>query len=227
MKALLFDMDGVLVDVSCSYRKAVQKAVECFSQRPITPSEIQGYKNRGGLNNDWDLTCAILQERGISQDRSAVIDVFQKLYLGRDFDGLISQERWLLSPDTLSELRAAFSLGIVTGRPRNEAEYVLKRFRTEPFFSSLICLEDVPKGKGKPDPYGIQLALDGWKLDQGYYLGDTVDDMRAARSAGLVPVGVIAPGIEKKDRPRQRKILRAAGARMVLHDINDLKEVLI
>jgi phosphoglycolate phosphatase-like HAD superfamily hydrolase len=153
--------------------------------------------------------------------------VFQQIYLGRNFDGLITQERWMLSLSILPGLRAAYSLGIVTGRPRKEAGYVLKRFRRDRFFSVLISLEDVPAGKAKPDPFGIELAMGRLEADQGFYVGDTVDDMHAARSAGLIPVGVIAPGIEGDDRDRQREILRSAGAQVVLDDINDLGEVLI
>ncbi len=227
MKALLFDMDGVLVDVTHSYRQAIQQTVEFFTQQKVTPSEIQLYKNRGGLNNDWDLTHVILQERGFRLDKTAVIDVFQQAYLGSDFDGLITEERWMLSPDIQHKLRAAFSLGIVTGRPRREAAYVLRRFGKQRVFPVLICMEDVPPGKGKPDPSGIGLAMARLEAAQGFYAGDTVDDMHAARSAGLIPVGVIAPGIAEDDRARQGEILRSAGAQVVVDDVNDLGEVLI
>lgn len=64
MKAVLFDMDGVLVDVSLSYRLTIKKVVERLGSYEISFSQIQEYKNKGGFNNDWDLTRAILWDRG-------------------------------------------------------------------------------------------------------------------------------------------------------------------
>ncbi|MFA0754408.1 MAG: hypothetical protein IMHGJWDQ_002194 [Candidatus Fervidibacter sp.] len=65
--ALIFDIDGVLVDASESYRLAVCEAVWFFLERqlgwvldapPLTPEEVDMFKRVGGFNNDWDLTQA-------------------------------------------------------------------------------------------------------------------------------------------------------------------------
>ncbi len=68
---LVFDMDGVLIDVSRSYRDTVRRAVRlCLQgarnwQRLPDPlfslEELARVKQGGGLNNDWDLTYAILR----------------------------------------------------------------------------------------------------------------------------------------------------------------------
>lgn len=68
---LVFDMDGVLVDVSRSYRDVVRRAARLCLQgtrnwhRLPDPlfglEELARVKQRGGLNNDWDLTYAVLQ----------------------------------------------------------------------------------------------------------------------------------------------------------------------
>lgn len=70
-KALVvFDMDGVLVDVSGSYRDTVRRTARLFFKgargweslpEPLFPlSDLARVKQRGGLNNDWDLTAAVL-----------------------------------------------------------------------------------------------------------------------------------------------------------------------
>ena len=79
-KAVLFDMDGVLVDVSNSYRLAVKKTAAHFLNREISLDTIQQYKNRGGLNNDWDLTESILHDHGLKVDKEKIIRVFQQFY---------------------------------------------------------------------------------------------------------------------------------------------------
>ncbi len=67
VEALIFDIDGVLVDASESYRLAVCEAVRFFLQNelgwlvdalPLTPEEVDMFKRAGGFNNDWDLTQA-------------------------------------------------------------------------------------------------------------------------------------------------------------------------
>lgn len=67
VEAMIFDIDGVLVDASESYRLAVCEAVRFFVQNelnwivdapPLTPEEVDAFKKAGGFNNDWDLTQA-------------------------------------------------------------------------------------------------------------------------------------------------------------------------
>jgi len=218
MKAVLFDMDGVLVDVSESYRRAIKQTVETFLAVDISFETIRQYKNRGGLNNDWDLTECILLDHGLIIPKETVIEVFQAFYLGNDFDGLIQMERWLAAHDVLSSIGRHFKTGIVTGRPREEAIYTLKRFGTGHLFQVVITMDDVPPGKGKPDPLGIRLALRELEVSEGWYIGDSIDDMAAAVKAGLIPVGIT-------NIPAQARQLRDYGASIVLPSINRLKEI--
>ena len=127
MKALIFDMDGVLVDVSNSYRLAIKETVKFFTGTEIQDSEIQELKNKGGFNNDWNLTAALIKAKVKKARKEEVVMKFQKLYLGKNYDGFINNEDWILKKDVLEELKSKFKLGIVTGRPREEAEYALRK----------------------------------------------------------------------------------------------------
>ena len=62
--AILFDIDGVLIDVSCSYRKTIQETVRFFTGKTVSSEQIQNLKEQGGCNNDWDLTEAIISKIG-------------------------------------------------------------------------------------------------------------------------------------------------------------------
>lgn len=221
--ALLFDMDGVLVDVSCSYRKAVQETVAVFTGKLIAEETILEYKSRGGFNNDWDLTERILLDHQQKVDKKTIIRIFQDLYLGTSYSGLIRNENWLMEKKLLRKISRDYPLGIVTGRPREDAEYVLKRFEMELFFPVVITMDHVPEDRQKPHPLGIQLALRELKCTQGFYFGDNVDDMVAAEAAGMKAIGVIPPGV---DADLHEKILLQQGAADVLNSINDLMVVL-
>lgn len=216
-------MDGVLVDVSRSYRLAVKKTVQHFVDRAISFSQIQEYKNRGGFNNDWDLTQKILKDYGKRITKKAVIRIFQGIYLGENYDGLIKNEKWLLDVKILENIKRRYKLGIVTGRPRKETCYTVERFGTESYFSVLVTMDDMPPEKAKPDPLGIRLALRRLHAGEAYYIGDTIDDMMAARRADVIPIGVASDAVGYE---RQTDLLLRSGARWVLRDINDIQEIL-
>ena len=69
-RLIVFDMDGVLIDVSRSYRDTVRQTAKLFFKgacsREDLPdplfqlSDLARVKQSGGLNNDWDLTCLII-----------------------------------------------------------------------------------------------------------------------------------------------------------------------
>ncbi|ADB62361.1 HAD superfamily (subfamily IA) hydrolase, TIGR01548 [Haloterrigena turkmenica DSM 5511] len=56
--AVVLDVDGVLVDVADSYRRAIVDSVERVYDRTIRKADIQQFKDAGGFNNDWELTYA-------------------------------------------------------------------------------------------------------------------------------------------------------------------------
>jgi HAD superfamily hydrolase (TIGR01548 family) len=56
--AVVLDIDGVLVDVADSYRRAIVESVERVYGKTISIEDIQQFKDAGGFNNDWELTYA-------------------------------------------------------------------------------------------------------------------------------------------------------------------------
>ncbi|PGF16278.1 TIGR01548 family HAD-type hydrolase [Natrinema sp. CBA1119] len=56
--AVVLDIDGVLVDVADSYRRAIVESVDAVYDRTIRKDDIQLFKDAGGFNNDWELTDA-------------------------------------------------------------------------------------------------------------------------------------------------------------------------
>ncbi|GCF14221.1 haloacid dehalogenase [Haloarcula mannanilytica] len=56
--AVVLDIDGVLVDVADSYRRAIVESIDRVYGDTIEKSAIQQFKDAGGFNNDWELTDA-------------------------------------------------------------------------------------------------------------------------------------------------------------------------
>ena len=219
---IVFDMDGVLVDVSESYREAIVQTVRHFTGAEITRAQIQEYKNQGGFNDDWKLSHHIVAEHGVSAEFQRVVDHFQHLFHGNGSGGLILRERWLAGDGLFERLAAENDLAVFTGRMRWEAQATLDRCAPTLRFDPIVGMEDVTVGK--PSPEGllkIVAVFPGRKL---WYIGDTVDDARCARTAGVPFIGIAAA--QMPHRAELIALMDAEGARAVLEDINQLESVL-
>lgn len=77
--AVVLDIDGVLVDVADSYRRAVVDTVQRVYGETLDRAAIQPFKDAGGFNNDWLVTDAIAlyvlaRQRGFGHDVAAFTD---------------------------------------------------------------------------------------------------------------------------------------------------------
>jgi HAD superfamily phosphatase len=220
---IVFDMDGVLVDVTESYRETIVRTVEHFAGVSITRPQIQDYKNQGGFNDDWKLSHHLITQHGVAVEFQAVVDYFQGLFHGNGSDGLILRERWMARDGLFDRLGARFDFAIFTGRMRWEAEMTLNRCAPALRFDPIVGMEDVTAHK--PAPEGllkIAPAAGGRKI---WYIGDTVDDARCARGAAVPFIGIASPNSPRRDE--LAALLQAENAVAVLDDINQLESVLV
>ena len=218
---LIFDMDGVLVDVTESYRETITRTVEHFSGRRLAPAEIQEYKNQGGWNSDWKLSHHIVTAAGVAATFEEVKEYFQAIFHGDGTDGLMLRERWVARPGMLEKLNRQFRFALFTGRPKWEAELTLRRFAPEFEFSPIVGMEEVERPK--PDPEGLLQITAANPGARAYYVGDTVDDARCARAAGVPFIGTAPPS-----NPLYNdlvRLFREQGACAIVDDINSLEEV--
>lgn len=214
---IVFDIDGVLIDESISYRKAIQLTYEFFTGKTITQKEIQDYKNQSGFINDWVLTKFLVDKEGKEHNIEEITDKFQEYYLDGG-NGLISKEKLLVNAEVIQKLAAKYKLAVFTGRPREEAELVLEKEGVLKYFSKLVCCDDLPEGKGKPDPEGLNWIKKEFHTDNLIYVGDMPDDMLAARSADIDCAGILPPQ-DKSDTLKE--LLFKNSAIEVYNDINE------
>jgi histidinol-phosphate aminotransferase len=218
-EALLFDLDGVLADVSGSYRSAILSTADSFGVR-LEPEEIAAAKREPGANNDWVLTRRLLEKRGVTASLDDVTERFEALYQGTpERPGLHARETLIPSRDRIRRLGSRLPLALVTGRPRTDAVRFLEHAGIGDCFRELVCMEDAAV---KPDPAPVRLALERLGVEHAWMVGDTPDDILAARGAGAVPFGIVAPG---DDRDRGRAALTRAGAARVLAGLDELEEL--
>ena len=242
----VFDIDGVVRDVSGSYRRAIADTVEYFTQSAYRPSsvEIDQLKSEGVWNNDWaasqELIYRYFEAQGqsrsqISLNYDSLVDFFNSRYRGSNPDnwtGYICNEPLLLKPSYLENLTAGGILwGFFSGATRDEALYALSG-RLGLVTPVLIAMEDAP---GKPNPTGLLAAVE--QLEQKYkienklpviYVGDTVADIYTVEKAktqypqrNWIGVGILPPHVQETEQRRDgyEKNLTNAGAKIVLSNV--------
>ncbi len=217
---LIFDMDGVLVEVSESYREAIQQTVQHFTGKRIARETIQEWKNQGGWNDDWALSHALIQKGGVEVAYQEVVDQFQKLFHGDGTNGLILRERWIASDGLFGRLAGHAHCTVFTGRLRWEAELTLQRFAPGAF-ELVMGADDV--SHPKPHPEGILKIRESVPHQRVWYVGDTVDDARSAKAAGVPFIGIASLGALR--RHELIGLFRAEGACAVIADINEIEAV--
>ncbi|MEO1134625.1 MAG: TIGR01548 family HAD-type hydrolase [Cyanobacteria bacterium J06639_1] len=214
--AAIFDIDGVIRDVSQSYRKALADTVEHFTTELLDESwrpsqaDIDALKAEGIWNNDWEgsqeLICRAWEKNGgdraaLKLEFEAIVAFFQSRYRGNgdlpeQWDGYINNEPLLVRPDYFADLtHAGIAWGFFSGATRGSVSFVLER-RLRLDRPIVHAMEDGPE---KPDPTGLlsvlaQLeALYQTTFDAVVYSGDTTGDMETLRQA------------RQRDRDRQWK----------------------
>ena len=218
--AMLFDLDGVLADVSQSYREAIKQAAAQFGVA-LSSETIRARKAQGRANDDWALTAELIAVAGGFASLPEVTARFERLYQGDgSAQGLNETERLTVSREWLEALASRYPLAIVTGRPRADAERFLARFGIRDLFGAVVAREDGPI---KPDPFPVAAACRVLGISRAWMVGDTPDDAASARAAGVLPIGVVAPG-DAADLVRPALI--GAGAARVLNTTTELASCL-
>ena len=216
---IVFDVDGVLVNVHGSFHKTVLETVKFFTGKKVTDRQLHTWKNKPGFNDDWKLSTAWVKSLGGKQEYDEIKAKFVELYWGKNGDGYVKREKWLLDRAELRRLSRRCEIGIFTGRVWQEMNYTLDHCKTREFFTSIVTADDVKKGK--PDPEGLLKVLKGRPKESAIYVGDNVDDALAAKSAGVPFVGILRP---RSDERRERiDTLRDLGALTILGNVNDLE----
>lgn len=205
---LLLDLDGVVRDVSASYRRAIQATVRHYSGWTPEESVIDALKGEGPWNNDWAASLELLRRRGeLAHDRGSeafqlpsldeLTKIFSGFYFGADPDGpsdqwtgFIRDEPLLVDGDFFTDLsRAGVAWGFVSGAEPPSARFLLEG-RLGLVDPPLVAMGEAPD---KPDPTGLLRLAVRLASDRGQtlgpqgppvaYLGDTVADIETVRQA--------------------------------------------
>ncbi len=140
-KLIVFDMDGVLIDVSGSYRETVRQTVKLFFQQspssaklpePLFPlADLAAVKQGGGLNNDWDLSCLIINLLFNQIEKPPVYE---------------SKDAWAQYQETISQCDMSALSDFLTSTPTPLSDSLRKVGKTKNAFIYGLYTGDVGSG---------------------------------------------------------------------------------
>ncbi len=191
IQAILFDLDGTLIDTEPSAAKAVQ---DCFSQWKIQihPHDIGYFTGR-----TWESAFTYLMSRyPIPVTHSEA----KKLILDRYHQSLETDLVEVSgATQAVKSLANRFPLGLVSGSWRKQIIWALDRLQIKHHFQVILGAEDY--AQSKPEPDGYLKATQILKLPISSYLvfEDSTAGIQSARSAGLWVIGVTGTNHHQQD----------------------------
>jgi HAD superfamily phosphatase len=220
---LIFDVDGVLVDVKRTYWKSGLETVRHLTGKRTTWAEFHAWKRQPGNNDDWTLVSRWATSLGVPTSYEQARDAYQAFYWGANGKlGNVRHEKMLISGRQLEKWGKGRELNLFTGRTRNEFSYTFDRWPAAKHFRKVVTMDDVKRKKPFPD--GLHTILGKRDRKKALYVGDNIDDALAAKAARVAFVAILP-----KDAPdyRQRaKQFRDLGAIKLLESVTELDKLL-
>jgi len=215
---LIFDVDGVLVDVRGTYWRSALETVRHLTGKRVTYAELHRWKSKPGFNDDWSMVSAWVSSLGHPTSYDEARAAFEKFYWGSDGKlGNVRNEKLTVTPRQIKKWARRYELNLFTGRTRQEFSFTFENWPATKHFRTIITMDDA---KRKPHPEGLQKILGKRDPASALYLGDNIDDALAARDAGVPFMAIIAPG-EHGYRQRAAQF-RHLGALALLPRVTEL-----
>ncbi|GAA3908672.1 N-acetylmuramic acid 6-phosphate phosphatase MupP [Halomonas cibimaris] len=194
-RAVLFDLDGTLVDTAPDLAAATNALRRYHGLDPLPFDVIRGQVSNGG-------SALVTLALGLGADHPAH-DGARAVLLAAYEQALAIHSRVFAPLDLwlAGWHRERRPWGIVTNKPRRYAAPLIETLALRP--GALLCADDLPVKKPAPEPLweaARQLAI---KPEDCWYVGDHLRDMEAARAAGMTAVAVGYGYIDEQDDYRQ------------------------
>ena len=179
IRAVLFDLDGTLIDTAPDMGGALNNLLIEENHSPLAPEVIRPLVSRGGL---------VLVKLGFGDKvDESMIEPLRLRFL-QHYRAIIADHSKLFEgfEAVLSELETRqIKWGIVTNKPEWLTIPLLKLLNLDQRVASVICGDSLERRKPDPLPLRVAARNMGINCDQCLYVGDDERDIIAGRAAGM------------------------------------------
>jgi HAD superfamily hydrolase (TIGR01509 family) len=193
LKAVIFDMDGVIIDSEPVYKQATYLTLQNFGIT-LTPEYL----------NQFTGATSIYMFNTIIRDFQPPATLEELLELDRTYVKRLFEET-KLTPlpgviDLIKELsHHGVKLAIASSSPLKRIENVTKALNIHKFFSKLVSGKEMEHPKPAPDIFLKTLSLLGVNKNETLVIEDSYVGVQAAKAAGIPCVGYLNPNSGEQD----------------------------
>ena len=184
IRAVLFDLDGTLVDSLEDLTNAVNNMRRAFSLLPLTCPEVRLMIGKGALN----LVGKSLPDRSAS-------DIERGLQLFVDFNTVHIADKsrlYLNAAETLEQLQAiGIRLAVISNKNARLSGLILQQLGIHQFFDIICGGDTFSEMKPSPLPLLRVIAQLGVAPQEAVMVGDSINDIQAGREAGITTIGCV------------------------------------
>ena len=204
--AILFDLDGTILDTLGDLHAATNAVLHAFGYPERTIDEVRRFVGNGAR--------VLIQQAvpaGEEHRVEEVLAAFQAYYaahcdiLTRPYPGI---------PELLAELGEKYPLAVVSNKPDRAVKELAKIY-----FPALYARGESSDCPRKPAPDMVRMAMQALGAEKCIYVGDSEVDVLTAKNAG-VPCIAVTWGF------RDVETLRSAGAEYFCHHAADLPAII-
>lgn len=210
--AVIFDLDGTLLNTLGDLRAATNHALEVRGLPPHSMEEIRQFIGNGIRL----LICRAMPEGTPEAEIDAALDDFKAYYAAHIHDCTVPYDG---IPQLLTALRKrGIKVAVLSNKIDSASQQLIEYFfpgKTDVVFGEHV---GVPR---KPDPTSCRMVMQqlGVQPEQVLYVGDSGTDMQTAKNAGLYAVGVTW-GF------RSKEVLLEYGADVLVHRPEQILQIL-
>lgn len=195
LRAVLFDMDGTLLDTAPDFIAVCQAMLAAHGRPPIDDQRIADVVS-GGARAMVAATFDMDPEApGFETLRQEFLDRYQDhcAVYSRLYDGM---------PELLESIeRANLIWGVVTNKPVRFAEPIMQQLGLAERSAVLVCPDHVTNSKPDPEPLLLACSQLGIDPAQVLFIGDDLRDIESGRAAGTKTAAVRYGYIHPEDNP--------------------------
>lgn len=185
-KAILFDLDGTLLDTLEDIANAMNRVLD---QKGFSTHRLDAYRYFVGEGATMLVRRTLPDDKRDDETIRECLEIFSEIY-GQNWD--IKTKPYDGVPEMLDELTArGLRIAILSNKPHEFVKLCVKKFLPNWKFDVVLGQRDtVPR---KPDPAGALEIVERLHTAPSdfLYLGDTAVDLKTAIAAGMFPVGVL------------------------------------